>query len=673
MTPERYEQLTEIFLTALESEPAERQAVVESLCKDDPEMLAEVLSLLSAHNESSLLDQPLIATLTTGKSNNREPLSLFTGKTVGNYRLLREIGRGGMSVVYLAQDESDIEAKTVAVKILVRDANTDLVLERFHIEQHILSSLQHPNITRLFTGGITSDGFPFFVMENVEGQPIDIHCDTHKLSVIERLELFCSVCKAVGYAHQNLVVHRDLKPSNILVTTTGVPKLLDFGIAKVVKPSLVDSVALTAHMTEAGIRLFTPAYASPEQIEGKHITTLSDVYSLGVVLYLLLTGRYPFHLKEESIQELLRAICHDEPIKPSAALKLTNTKNLAVNYLSPEEISRDRKTSVTRLQRQLSGDLDNIVLMALRKEPNRRYSSVAEFIADIERYLNGLPVIACEDTFSYRTGKFLRRNWEVLTVTVTVIIILLITTFIIVWQNYNVRQQREVAEKSIIQVRQISRFLVYFDDEIKNLSGSTKAREKLVTKALESLEELSENSKNVENNIELKRELALAYQKIGNIQGRPFFPNIGEIEAAEKSYQKSLEIFQSIFSQRQNDKEAIFDVAVANQYIGDLLVSKNRIDQAMFFYEKALKISEKLPDFERQKFEFSIYRSRFNAAQYGNLIDAFEIVERLNLLSSQLLQKGQTVNEEIDKAVSLYRTTLVLHSFADLLDERLGN
>ncbi len=319
-----------------------------------------------------------------------------------------------MGAVYLATRADDEYRKQVAVKVVKRGMDTDAILRRFRNERQILANLDHPHIAKLLDGGTTEDGLSYFVMDYVEGLPIDVYCDARRLPIIERLKLFRTACSAVHYAHQHHVVHRDLKPSNILVTAEGVPKLLDFGIAKLLDPE----VSARTIKPTAGLRPMTPDYASPEQVRGEAITPASDVYSLGVMLYELLTGHRPYHVQSATPQEAERVICEQEPEKPSvvvgrcsaglqpgsAALKGGATDG------TPESVTETRGESPEKLRRQLRGDLDNIVLMALRKEPERRYASIEQFSEDIRRYLQGRPVRSRPDTLAYRSGKFIRRN-----------------------------------------------------------------------------------------------------------------------------------------------------------------------------------------------------------------------------------------------------------------------
>jgi serine/threonine protein kinase len=303
---------------------------------------------------------------------------------------VKEIGRGGMGAVYLAIRADELFNKQVAIKVIKRGMDTDDVLRHFRNERRILGNFDHPNIAHLLDGGSTESGLPYFVMEYVEGKQIDEYCDERCHSITDRLELFQQVCAAVSYAHRNLVVHRDLKPSNIVITKEGIPKLLDFGIAKILE------IGSEEKSTVTGILLMTPEYASPEQAQGLPVNTLSDVYSLGVVLYELLTGRDPYPFKNRTPIEIARIISETQPQIPSAVIDSL--------------VSKTREGTQERLQKRLRGDLDNIVLMALRKEPERRYQSIDQFSEDIHRHLHGLPLTASKDALLYRTIKFIKRN-----------------------------------------------------------------------------------------------------------------------------------------------------------------------------------------------------------------------------------------------------------------------
>jgi serine/threonine protein kinase/tetratricopeptide (TPR) repeat protein len=398
MSPERWQRIEEIFQIALDMSPRERRNYVDDACKSDTGLKDEVVNLLSQFEEaSSFIEQPLYdqshaGVLAALMNDDEDPM---IGNLLGSYRIEREVGRGGMGAVYEAVRADGVFRRRVAIKLVKRGMDTDFILKRFRNERQILAALEHPNITMLLDGGTTDDGRPYFVMDFIEGLPLYRYCDTNRLTVIERLRLFCSVCEAVEHAHQNQVIHRDLKPSNILVANDGTPKLLDFGIAKLLNPDLA---ADTLQPTATALRMMTVDYASPEQVRGGEVTYLSDVYSLGVILYELLTGRRPYAFSSRLQHEMARAICEDDPSEPSMTVMRTEGALPLIvidkNATTISRLAEVRGETPTGLQTRLSGNLDNITLQALRKEPEDRYQSVGELRTDIERHLQGDPVIA---------------------------------------------------------------------------------------------------------------------------------------------------------------------------------------------------------------------------------------------------------------------------------------
>lgn len=403
MQAERWAQIEEIFQSALDRAAEQRAAFLESACGGDAVLRKEIESLLAAHEKSGFTAPDAVED--GFKVLEQRVGRLQEGNRIGPYQILREIGHGGMGSVYLAARADDAYQKLVAIKIIRRGLDTDDIIRRFRSEREILAGLEHPNITRLLDAGTTEDGLPYFVMEYIEGEAIDRYCDARKLNVTERLKLFQSVCSAVRYAHQNLVVHRDIKPGNVLVTKEGVPRLLDFGIAKVLAPG-----SARGERTLTMVRRLTPEYASPEQVRGEAITTASDVYSLGVLLYGLLTGHRPYRQAMASAADVERAICEEQPKRPSAAVLQGDSGPETNEQIKPESVSRARDSTPEKLGRRLQGDLDNIVLMALRKEPQRRYASAEQLSEDIQRHLGNLPVIARPNTARYRAAKFVARH-----------------------------------------------------------------------------------------------------------------------------------------------------------------------------------------------------------------------------------------------------------------------
>ena len=446
MNPEQFRKIEELFNRVMERKPEERRVFLAEFCNGDETLKKEVETLITAEESAGGFLQAAIENAAHDFFAAGGDAAKFQER-IGNYRVLREIGRGGMGAVYLAERDDEIR-KRVALKVIRRGMDSDDIIRRFRNERQILAALEHPNIARLLDGGTTEGGLPYFVMEYIEGSPLLDYCDRHKLSTAERLKLFRQICSAVSYAHQNLVVHRDLKPSNILVTADGIPKLLDFGIAKMLNPEIFDS---TMNPTETAHQIMTPIYASPEQVRGEQITTASDVYSLGVLLYELLTGHRPYQIKNNTHVEIIRAVCETEPQRPSAIVnrieEIKMPDGTTERVITPETVSRSRDVQTGKLQRQLSGDLDNIVLTALRKEPQRRYNSVERFSEDLRRHLEGLPVSARADTFRYRAEKFIARNRFTVAAGALATLALLVAVAVTLVQNSRIAAQRNVAEE----------------------------------------------------------------------------------------------------------------------------------------------------------------------------------------------------------------------------------
>ena len=528
MTPERWQQIRGIYEQASALDVNDRVQFLNRTCASDSELRREVESLLSYEHRagSVFLKSPAAALLGSAAASAPTPSRL--GRRIGVYQILEEIGRGGMGEVYRAARVDGQYEKQVAIKFVRSGYDSSLIVERFRHERQILASLDHPNIARLLDGGTTEEGIPYLVMELIEGSPIDEYCNQHDLGIAERLNLFTQVCSAVQYAHQHLVVHRDLKPSNILVAPEGVPKLLDFGIAKIVDPAAGPETTL--------VRPMTPEYASPEQIRGEPITTASDVYSLGVVLYRLLAGRSPYPVDGRNPSELARAISEIEPGRPSTAARVRITEAPKQDGEPPDPAARFR--------RLLKGDLDNIVLKALRKEPARRYLSVDKLEEDIRRYEQGLPVLAAPDSLLYRTRKFVYRNRVGVTAAALVLVAIVTAVSVSVRQARIAEQQRRRAEKRFEDVRKLANSLIFeIHDSIEALPGATPSRKLLLNRAVEYLDNLSQDAG---GDLNLQRELAWAYERLSTVQGDTTQSNLGQVSAAEESHRKAMALFEAV-------------------------------------------------------------------------------------------------------------------------------
>lgn len=585
MIRERWKEIKDKLDAALDLEPAQRRAYLNEVAGANPELGRELESLLAAHEKAGtdFLNAP--AAKAIAQSDVREPSEILAGKRIGAYRIVAEIGVGGMGEVYRAFRVDEYK-KEVAIKVVRAGQDSGFVVSRFKNERQILASLDHPNIARLLDGGTTESGLPYFVMELIEGQPIDEYCHNRKVSTAERLRLFLQVCSAVQFAHQRLIIHRDIKPSNILVTSNGTPKLLDFGIAKI-----LDTEAVTGlfEPTLTIFRALTPAYASPEQVKGEPITTASDVYSLGVVLYELLTGCHPYRKFHSTPQEIGRAACEVEPEKPSIAVK-RKIAEARGEILSPAALPDIVDSSVEKLSKRLRGDLDNIVLMALRKEPQRRYASVEQFAEDLRRYLENLPVLARNDTIGYRTSKFISRHWA--GVAAAILVVLTVTAGLIATYTESriAERERARAEQRFNDVRELAKWNLFdLHDAIQPLPGSAPVRHLVIQRALTYLDKLSRDAGGDRG---LMREVASGYERIAGLEGNFSGPGIGDSKAALESYQKALAIREFLVASSNND---VNELKAKTRLLGSyarLLLIMGRTEEALRIAKNGLNLAE---------------------------------------------------------------------------------
>ncbi len=586
METDRAERVADLVESALERAPSEWDGFLAASCGGDGALRAEVESLLR-HQERArdFIEAPafqMTAELFEDGDGELQP-----GQALDRYEIGKLLGEGGMGEVYLARD---VElGREVAVKLVKRGLGTADVLRRFRHEERILAGLNHPHVARLFGGGRTPEGLPYFVMEYIEGEALDKFCDARQLSTAARLELFRKVCGAVSYAHRHLVVHRDIKPSNILVTTTGEPKLLDFGIAKLLDP---EQAPESASHTITMLGVMTPEYASPEQVRGEPTTTASDIYSLGVLLYELLTGRRPYHLQSRRPEELARVICEQEPERPSTAIsrreEVPGAGGTPAKLITPESIGRTRNEQPAQLRRRLAGDLDNIVLLALRKEPARRYATVEQFSEDIRRYLEGLPVIARKATFAYRSAKFIGRHKVGVASALLVVLATIAGLTATIWQTRVARGERARAERRFNDVRKLANSNLFeLHDAIADLPGSTPARELLVKRALEYLDSLAQES---QGDASLQRELVAAYLKVGNVQGNPSNNNLGDTAGALASYRKALAIAERLTASDPKDAKAHRFIGVVSEKMCDVQAATGDIGGAVESQRKSFAI-----------------------------------------------------------------------------------
>nr|MDP9113070.1 protein kinase [Acidobacteriota bacterium] len=619
LTPQRWAQIRQVFDGALERPAKDRAAYLRVLCARDDELRQEVETLLRSHEHSDEFLETPAAQLSQIISQQDDITDYPPGYRVGPYQFERRIGRGGMGDVWLATRFDKEYKRQVAIKMVNRGMNSQEILRRFRTERQVLASLNHPNIARLIDGGSTPDGLPYLVMEYVEGTPIDQYCDHWKCTISERLQLFRDVCSAVHYAHQNLVVHRDIKTGNILVTPDGIPKLLDFGIAKLLGP---EGSTLDLAQTRPEMRPMTLDYASPEQVRGEAITTATDVYSLGVLLYRLLTGKMPYGPNIHSQAAMQNAICEKEPVRPSAQILSDESSTVPDATQKLEAVDESRDKARKRLRKKLSGDLDNIILMALRKEPHRRYLSVGQFSEDIRRYLEGHPVIARLDTPGYRIAKFVRRHPESIGAAVLIGTSLLTMAAISERSAARAISARQDAERALQQTRHelVAAYTEVHDAknayatallEFHTTPGAREARMDLAATA-RALGDSAEARGSQQEAIKFYREalnqceaLALMNSKDAGAQRDAMVAsnalgaaqlNAGDITGATASYNRALQVTEGLAALEGSQLTAatLDEVAAANRRVGELLLRSGAKEAAIEKLRKALKIYQRL-------------------------------------------------------------------------------
>ena len=562
MTAERWVEVRALLQCALEVPVEQRSRLIEQRASD-PELATEVRRLLAFEQEGDSIfsvESWKLAVPGMGTEAN------VAGSTLGSYRLIEELGRGGMGAVYLAERADGVYQQQVAVKILQEGIFTPALAERFAQERQLLARLQHPGIARLLDGGVTVSGRPYLVLEYVTGKPIDMFCEAHNLDVKVRLQLFLRVAKAVQAAHQQLVLHLDLKPANILVTAEGEPRLLDFGIARL----LPEAGSGTSH-TEATLRILTPSYASPEQATGAPLGVASDVFSLATLLYRMLTGKLPYPIEDTSPLEAARIICESAPALPS-------------------------RTAPSGIASELRGDIDTVLLYALRKEPERRYPTVAAFADDIQRHLDSKPVHAHVDTFSYRATKFIRRNRVAVAAGVLATAVLIVSGIAVTHsavvasrERANADRERIAAERRLADVRSLAHSYIYeLMPALQNVPGTLAIRDKMVTTAMGYLQAMS---KERSNDPTLDTEIASGYYYIGKTQGSAFTPNLGKWKQAMTAFEGALVIEKRAAARDPKDLGAPGRIIVLLTSMANVREAQGDIPAAMQLLQQAWTVA----------------------------------------------------------------------------------
>lgn len=586
MKTEDWQKVNEIVLDVLELSITKRQEFIEKCCAGMPEIRLKVESLLANESEAEEFFGESAASDYASLFDKDEDPNALVGQEIGNYRIIRELASGGMGVVYLAERADGKFQQKVALKLLKREMNTSALRRRFEQERAILASLEHPNIARLLDTGTTNDKIPFLAMEYVEGLPIDDYCNKNNLGLEARLDLFRKVCSAVSFAHRNLVIHRDLKPSNILVTDEGVPKLLDFGISKILSTELENLDSAT--ITKLGV--MTPSYASPEQIQNKSATTTTDLYSLGVILYELLSGHRPFEAKENDLKEIYKAVLEDEPPPPSALVETIYREfrekvNTKTEWLE-KEIS-DQETKSDRMRQtlpniiglsasSLRGDLDNIVLKALRKEPERRYSSAENLAEDLHRYQRGLTVTARPNTLSYRAEKFFKRNKASAVVGILLVLAIVAGIVTTVWQGRVAAVESDRARLEAAKAKKINEYMknvLNFSNPHWVSSNPKRNRDATIADALD--EALKNIDTDLAGEAEIQAEILLT---IGET-----YIGQGQYDKAAKLLQQSIEKFDQVLG-NDNPKSLL-----ASEALGTTLYLTGKYAESEKLYAKFIK------------------------------------------------------------------------------------
>ncbi len=646
-TTERFYQVESVFNAVLEAAECDRPELLDAQCGSDSELEDEVRAMLDAHEAEETLNASHHSRTDSGAAEHREH------ERVGPYKIDRLLGRGGMGSVYLAHRADGQFDQKVAIKLIDLPVGSHLFRERLRQERQILAALQHPYIARLLNGGVTEDGLPYLAMEYVDGMPIQRFCTEHNLTEVQRIQLFLRVCDAVQFAHQNFVVHRDLKPDNILVVADGTPRLLDFGTAKLVSPTVQKR---ESELTRAGYLSFTPQYASPEQVLGKPITAASDTYSLGVLLYLLLTGAPPYELQELTTAEMIRKICEEAAPRPT-------------------QPSGNR----------LDGDLEAILLKALRKEPQERYVTVEQLAKDLSSYLDGHPVAARRGTLRYRAFKFARRHRLALAGTVALAATLAVGVVAVAWQARVANRERRKADARSTDLRQLSNSLLSeLDEAIKQLPGSTDAQKLLVTRVLEHLDRMAKDAR---GDRQTQLDLADAYTQLGNLQGNAYVQNLGDPASALVSMDKAIALSTPWVGPQSKDREALHVLASAQFFRGQILFGTAPIEQtisstrtAAATYDQLIELPGRTPEeMVEAARTYSLLGDELGTARdesLSDLSDALAAYRKYVDLNSQALKMDPSLTRAIPALavgqVKIAQTELEIDPAQSLKDTQTG-
>ncbi|MFZ3342817.1 MAG: serine/threonine-protein kinase [Terriglobales bacterium] len=635
MDAKRWKRVDDLLHSALQVPADQQEEFLRRACGDDAELQREVSSLLRSHHQAdNFLEKPLIdaALKTPALGKEQESVDHLTGRVVSHYRIVSHLGHGGMGSVWLAERNDGRFERRVAIKFLNIAVNSPLSMERFKREGAILGRLAHPHIAELIDAGVTPEGEPFLVLEHVQGKHIDEYCDEHRLNIDSRIKLFLDVLSAVGQSHSNLIVHRDIKPANVLVRDDGQVKLLDFGIAKLLSDS--DDPAAPTRLTLESDKALTPRFAAPEQIMSGSITTATDGYALGVLLYLLLSGQYSAGPGPHSPTELIRIIVDLEAPKMSSFLTSVGAEAVAT-------AAEKRGTTPDGLRRQLRGDLDTIVGKALKKDPAERYSSVAAFADDLRRHLRHEPISARPDTIAYRIGKFVRRNRVGVTVAAATLSLVIASLSA---GLYVANRQRTLAQKRFLEARQLANKFIDLDEQIRGLPGSTKVRNQIVSDSLQYLTALGSDAS---GDKDLALEIALAYVKVAHVQGDSTSPNLGLFSDSEMSLKNAERFIEPVLAQDPQNRAARLLAATIAHDRMNLSDVQGRVDEGVANADTAAEQLERfvaLGNLTPAEIYGVVYR-------YGNIADEYDTLRRFD----KATQYGQRALELAGKDAGAHR------------------
>lgn len=659
ITPEQWPLVKALWFAVQDAPESERDAMLADPAVD-PVVRAHVRGLMSASDVvGDRFEAPAAGVLRTDVPEPTAPS--LVGRRLGPYDVTRRIGQGGMGVVYEAVRADAAYEQRVAVKTIWRGADSTVLLKRFRTERQILAGLQHPNIARLLDGGATEEGTPWLAMEYVDGVPIDTFCDDARLGLEARLDLFRQVCSAVQFAHRNMVVHRDLKPSNVLVTTDGTVKLLDFGVAK-----LLDDPRMEGTLTGAGLSPFTAAYAAPEQVAGGVISTATDVYALGALLVTLLVGRPPLLLDSMAMADLMQAIL-ERPARAPSVLAIEGDGAGATDA-ALDEIAKERGfMSREKLSRALAGELDAIALMALRKEPERRYASAEAMAEDVHRYLRHQQVQARPDTLAYRVKTFARRRWPLVSAGAVVLVVLGAAGTTSWLQGRQAERERVRAAERLGEVRAMASALVFdANDRLQDVPGATAARSALMKTALAALDRASTDAP---QDPDLLRELAMAYQRAGDLLGNPTNANLGDMAGARTAYTKAITAAEALMREAPDSVNSAWTLALVYEKVADVEAPSGQVREALAHQRASLELFRKVAATDTARLRY-MRAVGISSMKLGDLLGHPTFTNAGDTASA--IAAYDDANTQLERAAALGDTTYSLARHRAIIRERLG-